>query len=376
MTSDGLCPMRGVPPEAIAQNPADMLLREERQELFDWYIQGGFRGCLFNKLAARDAKRDEFPWHVEVVEGDMNTLIDDEASATLIQKFRDVIDHEKSDAALASFVFPDLTNPEEYAELLVLLETEAPDLFKILPTEDREVLGTGTDSRVFVGIQFRIVLGQTDEGEDIFSYPMIYTPDAFTTFARRYDKFMITFNPHTSKNNPETPETYIGVDDIKLDLSESLFEKLLQRSLDVNRDAHSVSGTLGEGEVGYNRSLFRAHNALVIPAEYWETQVVDTRGHADTTVMGSLGEVALGEGDTGQTDEDFDVVEVEDEAGGGADKSRQQGNPHVVTVSRQKGKRGHPMVQVKRNLSQQGKLNAKKPMPLEQKKARRKKRKR
>jgi hypothetical protein len=40
----------------------------------------------------------------------------------------------------------------------------------------------------------------------------------------------------------------------------------------------------------------------------------------------------------------------------------------------QKGKRGHPMIEVKRNLAQQGKLNAKKPMSPEQKRARRRKR--
>jgi hypothetical protein len=135
---------------------------------------------------------------------------------------------------------------------------------------DRGVLGAGTDAREFMGIQFRILLGQNEDEENVYSYPMIYTPDDFTTFARRYDRFMITFNPRTPKNNPETPDTYIGVDDIQLGLSPGLFDKLLERSLAVNRDAHSLAGVLHEGEQGFSRDLFRAHNALVLPVAAWE----------------------------------------------------------------------------------------------------------
>ena len=47
-----------------------------------------------------------------------------------------------------------------------------------------------------------------------------------------------------------------------------------------------------------------------------------------------------------------------------------------TTPNKNSGRRGHPMKQVKANLSQQGRLNAKKPMSPEQKRLRRKKRKR
>ncbi len=399
MVNKDVCPV-GNGGEAGLAVAADSVLAAERAQLFNWYINGGFRGCLFNKLAARDAKRDDFPWDVEVFSGDFDSLTTGDSGASLIESFRRVIDDEQSDAALASFVFPDITDPVDYGRLLRFLTREAPDVFKLFPIEDCEVLEVDDDIQEFVGIQFRIRLGATPDGEDIFSYPMIYSPDGFTTFARRYDKFKITFNPRTRKENPETPDTYIGVDDINLGLPDSLFDRLLERSLEVNRDAHSFSGKLQDGEQGYSRGLFRAHNALVLPLDAWEASddVLDDQEagrksdrELPATELGGL--VVKASADTTEDDtggsqaelvrEDSQSTAAQPEKGsrkqrgdgGSAAKKPATGATEDGYVH-QKGKRGHPMTQVKRNLAQQGKLNAKKPMSPEQRKARRKKRKR
>lgn len=81
-----------------------------------------------------------------------------------------------------------------------------------------------------------------------------------------------------------------------------------------------------------------------------------------------IGKVALGAEKSISTLEHQNEVESLTTANSVSKKEKDQ-TPDSPT----KGHRGHPMKQVKQHLAQAGKLNAKKPMPLEWKKRRRKK---
>lgn len=251
----------------FADNPAQQQPdNQNREHLLNWYIRSGFRGCLFNKVAARDALRGEYPWIVETEESPIEAITNGDAGRNVLTKFDEILEGS-DEPALVSYIFPSLRDPESYLSLLMYLHNEDPARFLILPPEDRAKTSM-EDQEDSVGVQFRIKLGETDTGEDVTAYPMIYTPDLFTTFARRYDHFMITFNRFNSKQNPETPDTFIGVDDINLGLPTSRFDHLYQRSLEVRDQAHAVA--LSDSDSVSNRNLFRAHNALVIPASVWD----------------------------------------------------------------------------------------------------------
>lgn len=246
-----------------AMHPQD---ETHREHLLNWYLHSGFRGCLFNKIAAREAIRGEYPWITIVEEATIIDITEHEAGQRVLDQFDDIL-QDSDKPALVSYIFPSLRDPQAYLGLLMYLHTENPDRFRLLPPQDREK-NLDNDPEELVGVQFRIKLGETKDHEAATAFPMIYTPDSFTTFARRYDYFMITFNRYNSKENPETPDTFIGVDDINLGLPSARFDTLYQRSLAVRDQAHAAT----EGEAGStsNRHLFRAHNALVIPASTWD----------------------------------------------------------------------------------------------------------
>ena len=240
-----------------------------RSHMLDWYRTSGFRGCLFNKIAAREAQDGRFDWLVPVEYGPGYNLSMSADGARVVRNFESIIADGNSEG-LVSYMFPGITTPRQLGDLLKSLAASNPDRFRILDVVDRQRL-EGFGNEEFVGIQFRIKVGYTDEGEEAFAYPMIYNPWAFTTFARRYDVPTITFNRYNSKQNPETRDSFIGVDDV--DLSNSLspqgFARMYQRSLDVSSQAHSGSGARGD-QLHYDRKLYRAHNALVLPASAWE----------------------------------------------------------------------------------------------------------
>lgn len=250
--------------------PEDMPTPEElRVHMLDWYQKSGFRGCLFNKVAARDARRGDFEWHTPVEYESADALFEGQGGQRVLDNFENMIaggEHE----GLVSYMFPSIATPRELGDLLKFLHLSNPDRFQLLETINRERIPE-FENEEFVGIQFRIKVGETEDGADALAYPMIYNPWEFTTFARRFDVPKITFNAYNNKQNPETPNTFIGVDDI--DLSESLtpdsFARMLDRSLAVNRQAHSATGQR-EDTFHFSRKLFRAHNALVLPASAWE----------------------------------------------------------------------------------------------------------
>lgn len=253
------------------QNQSDIPLNEAalRKHLFEWYINSGFRGCLFNKIAAKDAREGRYTWETPVEYGDIEEITEGEGGHRVLDTFEQIIgDGEKE--GLVSYTFTGLKQPNDYVKLLRYLSSSNPERFRILPVVDREKRSNSSnDTNEYVGIPFRIKLGVTAEGEEAFAHPMIYTPDEFTTFARRYDYFMIAFNRFNSKQNPETPGSFIGVDDIHLDLSDTVFSALMKQSLAVNIAAHASDGKANSGEQ-FNRKLFRANNALVVPAKSWD----------------------------------------------------------------------------------------------------------
>lgn len=251
------------PPEGMP-SPDDF-----RAHMLDWYQKSGFRGCLFNKVAARDARRGDFQWHTPVEYETVDSLFMGDGGQRVLDNFESIIadgEHE----GLVSYMFPNIETPEELGDLLKYLHSSNPERFQLLETVNRERIPE-FDNEEFIGIQFRIKVGTTEDGSDALAYPMIYNPWKFTTFARRYDVPKITFNAYNSKQNPETPPTYIGVDDIDLNnsLTPDNFSKMLDRSVEVNRQAHSATGQR-EDTFHFSRKLFRAHNALVLPTSAWE----------------------------------------------------------------------------------------------------------
>lgn len=216
--------------DIMAQSPEQL-----RAYMFNWYQKSGFRGCLFNKVAARDARRGEFIWHTPVSYGSIEDITSGAEGSNVLDCFDRIIADGNSEG-LVSYMFPGINTPKELGDLLKYLHEANPDRFRLLGEVDREVMpGFGTEE--FVGIQFRVKVGQTQSGEDALAYPMVYNPWDFTTFARRFDVPMITFNVHNSKQNPETPDTYIGVDDIDLtrSLDDMAFTRMLQRSVAIRK---------------------------------------------------------------------------------------------------------------------------------------------
>ena len=116
-------------------------------------------------------------------------------------------------------MFPNVKTPKDLGDLVKFLYASDPERYQLFDVVNRQTM-PGFGDQEFVGVQFRIKVGTTSQGEDALAYPMIYNPWEFTTFARRFDVPMITFNTFNSKQNPETPDSYIGVDDV--DLSRSL----------------------------------------------------------------------------------------------------------------------------------------------------------
>lgn len=269
MTGEPKCPFHTEvsldTPEDVSRYDPDQL----RAYMFDWYQKSGFRGCLFNKVAARDARKGDFTWHTPVHYESIEDILYNDGGARTLQTFEQIIGDGEQEG-LASVMFPGIKNPRDLGDLIKFLHLSDPDRFQLLDTVDRETM-PGFGEQEFVGIQFRIKVGTTSDGEDAMAYPMIYNPWNFTTFARRFDVPMITFNTFNAKQNPETPDTYIGVDDIDLShsLDDQAFVKMLHRSIAIRKQAHSGDGTKENG-YEYSRRLYRAHNALVLPADAWD----------------------------------------------------------------------------------------------------------
>lgn len=268
MTSEPKCPFHteiDLSSEDLSQYTPEQL----RSHMFDWYQKSGFRGCLFNKVAARDARKGDFVWHTPVHPEPIEDILYNDGGARTLQTFEDIIgdgEHE----GLASVMFPGIKTPRELGDLVKFLHVSDPERFQLLDVADRETM-PGFGDQEFVGVQFRIKVGTTPDGDDAMAYPMIYNPWEFTTFARRFDVPMITFNTLNAKQNPETPDAYIGVDDIDLSrsLDEQAFVKMLHRSIAIRKQAHSNNGTKDD-RYEYSRRLYRAHNALVLPSEAWD----------------------------------------------------------------------------------------------------------
>lgn len=250
-----------------SSTPPDLM----REHMLNWYRTSGFRGCLFNKVAARDAQTAKGKWLVPVEYEPVENLTSTDAGQRVIRNF-DTIIGDGSKPGLVSYMFPGIEEPKELGDLIKYLAANDPDRFRLLDVVNRVVTPDSNDE--FVGIQFRIKVGETDDGSDALAYPMVYNPWGFTTFARRYDVPMITFNRFNNKMNPDTPDTFIGVDDI--DLTDSLkpetFNRMLEGSLSVRGLAHSMDGRTADGPT-YSRELFRAHNALVLPSAAWDTNL-------------------------------------------------------------------------------------------------------
>ncbi len=265
------CPFHTETNENSPKSVSQYSPEELRNYLFDWYQKSGFRGCLFNKVAARDARNGDFVWHTPVHNETIEDILHNDGGLRILETFDKVIG-DGTREGLASVMFPSINSPKELGELVKYLHQANPDKFQLFDIVDRETM-PGFGEQEFVGIQFRIKIGSTSDGEDALAYPMIYNPWEFTTFARRFDVPMITFNTFNSKQNPETPDSYIGVDDIDLSrsLDDQAFAKMLQRSISIRKQAHSSSGSKDDS-YEYSRQLYRAHNALVLPVEAWEDQ--------------------------------------------------------------------------------------------------------
>lgn len=255
-------------PEGFA-NPADL-----RNRMFAWYMQAGsFRGCVFNKVASRQSIEGQFTWVTPIEYAPIEELYSDEGADRIVDNFESIIG-DGTQPGLVSYMFPSLDTPLDLCRLIRLLHTKNPDRFMFqVPENDGindivEHTSPDGSSVTYAGIGFQIKIGTTELGQDTLARPMVYAPWNFTTYARRFDVPMITFNRENTSRNPETPETFIGVDDINLDLRERQFDSLLHRSLAVRGLAHSLTGEPGDTEA-YSRKLFRAHNALVVPYDAW-----------------------------------------------------------------------------------------------------------
>ena len=270
----GVCPFedtadstRGVTATSELAASDDQTIREH---MLNWYRFSGFRGCVFNKVAAKDTQDGEFAWETPIERRSVDELVAAKAMPAVAQGFSTVIAEGKK-PGLVSYLFPGIQQPRDLGRLLKYLVAADPGTFRILNIVNRERVKEFGNME-FVGIQFRIKVGKTALGDDALAYPMIYNPWDFTTFARRYDIPMIVFNRYNAKQNPETPDTFIGVDDVDLRLTQATFDRMYARSLEVNGRAHTYDGQ-DSGAIAYSRTLFRAHNALVLPSQDWDEVV-------------------------------------------------------------------------------------------------------
>lgn len=232
--------------------------------LWRWY-QDGYRGCAFNKVAAAMAERDNFNWQVPVEYASIEEIVGGEAGRRVLMNFDSLIDDGKNEG-LVSYMFPAIQKPQELAKLITFLGKH--DRFKILPDFNYAEFEYGGEPTRFVGIPFRIAVGQTHSGETAWAWPMIYNPWSFTTPARRFPESVhITFNRFNKKENPTTPPTMVGVDDIAHPKIAPIFKALMKTTMAVREKAHKDE----QGGEFDRKILFRARHALVLPADIWES---------------------------------------------------------------------------------------------------------
>ena len=236
-----------------------------KAQIWQWYTDH-YRGCTFNKVAAALAKIHEMPWLVPVEYKSVQTLSNAGVIHRVVRNI-DTIVRNSDKSGLVSYMFPNVTTPADLARLIKLLVSESQHTL-LLPELDHGTEFDGQKHIECVGIKFRIKVGKTESGDDSFAWPMIYNPFTFTTPARRYDPVHITFNRGNEKNNPHTPATMIGVDDIHHHLIDKGFDGLMKATLSerVRTASHHHDGHDFDRE-----TLFRARNALVLPKEVWES---------------------------------------------------------------------------------------------------------
>lgn len=227
--------------------------------LWKWYLSG-YRGCAFNKVAAAMALKDNFTWQVPVEYASADDIVHGSAGERVLANFDSLI-ADGEHFGLVSYMFPGIQEPGELAKLVVFLKDQPR--FRMLPGPDYLVTEYADAPTEFIGIKFRIAVGEAESGETAWAWPMIYNPWDFTTPARRFpDSVHITFNRRNKKNNPHTVDTMIGVDDIEHEQISKFFSSLMNATMRVREIAH------GNGK--FDRpTLFRARNALVLPAEVW-----------------------------------------------------------------------------------------------------------
>ena len=119
------------PPEGM---PAAADLKDH---MLDWYQKSGFRGCLFNKVAARDTRKGEFQWQVPVEYEGLEELLAGDGGQRVLDNFESMIG-DGENPGLISYMFPSITDPRELGDLLKFLHLSNPDRFRILEIKNRE----------------------------------------------------------------------------------------------------------------------------------------------------------------------------------------------------------------------------------------------
>jgi hypothetical protein len=160
---------------------------------------------------------------------------------------------------LAFIYFPRIKTDEEIAGLVRFLSLRQPFWIDNDDSYHGKLLNqSNTDQKLFEAIPLRISL---DAINDINSWPMIMTSSNYTPASRKQSITTFIFRPIVGKHNTTTPHNQIGIDDTKTGVSSvKMFEKLL------NQTHLGVTKTVGD----FNRKLFRARSAVVIPKDSWE----------------------------------------------------------------------------------------------------------
>jgi hypothetical protein len=211
------------------------------------WIKNGGTGCVFSQALVVRNEKGLVRWNSNVSRLTGNELRSGHGGEDLIASVESSISNGDE---LFSTVFPNIDTSSDLAELVAFLSRRPP--FHVDEIARGPLHSGGDDD--YTGVYLRLALQ-----EDRQSWPLILGPYPFFSDSRRAPFTQLILRPVAIKGNPTTPDQQIGIDDTVMNIPRSTFGLMYRKTLS------DVAETRGD----YNREMFRARVAVVVPTSDW-----------------------------------------------------------------------------------------------------------
>lgn len=213
------------------------------------WIKNGGTGCVFSQAVTVRSGKELINWNNNVSRLDADQLRFGPGGTDFIGT---VVDSINNGDELFSTIFPNVESSRDLASLVSFLGDSSPFFI------EEVVQGPvhPEDPNEYSGVYLRVGLPDAKQ-----SWPMVLGPYSFFSGSRRAPFTQLIFRPSSIKGNPTTPDHQIGIDDIVLKIPKPTFGLMYEKTL------ADVAATRGS----YNREMFRARVAVVVPTTDWES---------------------------------------------------------------------------------------------------------